>query len=105
MIRLNILYPNTPGSRFDLGYYLGTHMPMSRRLLGGALKGVDIEHGIAGAEPGAPPAYIVCCHMLFDSIDAFAAAWSQVGDQLGGDIANYTDVQPVIQFSETLAFG
>jgi hypothetical protein len=28
MIRRNILYPNTPGSRFDLDYYFGTHMPM-----------------------------------------------------------------------------
>ena len=31
MIRLNIHYPNTPGSRFDLDYYLGTHMPVARR--------------------------------------------------------------------------
>ncbi|HVR81045.1 MAG TPA: hypothetical protein VHF02_02995 [Luteimonas sp.] len=43
MIRLNILYPNTPGSRFDLDYYLGTHMPMSPRLLGEACNGITIE--------------------------------------------------------------
>lgn len=104
MIRLNILYPNTPGSRFDFDYYLGTHMPMARRLFGDTLKGVAIERGIAGAEPGAPPAYIAGCHMLFESIDAFAAAWTQVGEQLGSDIPNYTDVQPVIQFSEILPF-
>ena len=102
MIRLNILYPNTPGSRFDMDYYLGTHMPMSRRLLGGACKRIDIERGIAGTEPGAPAAYIVSCHMQFESIDAFMAIWAQVGEQLGSDIPNYTDVQPVIQFSEPL---
>ena len=102
MIRLNILYPNTPGSRFDLDYYLGTHMPMSRRLLGEACQGITLERGIAGAEPDAPPTYVMSCHMLFDSVDAFLAIWSLVGEQLGGDIPNYTDVQPLIQFSEVL---
>lgn len=102
MIRLNILYPNTPGSRFDLDYYLGTHMPMSKRLLGEACKDITLERGIAGAEPGAQPAYVMSCHMLFDSIDDFMAIWAQVGEQLGGDIPNYTDVQPLIQFSEVL---
>ena len=38
MIRLNFLYPNTPGSRFDVDYYLGTHMPMAKRLFGDVLK-------------------------------------------------------------------
>lgn len=42
--------------------------------------------------------------MLFESIDAFIVAWTLYGDVLGGDIANYTDVQPVIQFSEPLPF-
>jgi uncharacterized protein (TIGR02118 family) len=105
MIRLNILYPNTPGSRFDMDYYLGTHMPMSKRLLGDACKGMSIERGIAGATPGAPPTYIVSCHMLFESIDTFMAAWALHGDALGSDIPNYTEVQPVIQFSEPLPFA
>ena len=68
MIRLNILYPNTPGSRFDLDYTLSTPMPMARRLFGDVLKEVTLEHGMAGAEPGSPPTYIMCCHMHFESI-------------------------------------
>lgn len=105
MIHLDILYPNTPGSRFDMDYYLGTHMPMSKRLLGDACKGIAIERGIAGTTPGAPAAYIVCCHMLFESIEAFLAVWGPNAEALGGDIPNYTDVQPVIQFSEPLVFA
>ena len=88
-----------------MDYYLGTHMPMSKRLLGDACKGITIERGIAGTEPGSPPTYVVSCRMLFDSIDAFLAVWTQHGATLGGDIPNYTDVQPVIQFSEPLAFA
>jgi uncharacterized protein (TIGR02118 family) len=104
MIRLSILYPNTPGSRFDLDYYLQTHMPMSKRLLGEACKGIQLEQGVMGGVPGAAATYRVNCHLLFESIDAFLDVWSKVGDQLGGDIPNYTDVQPVIQFSEPLPF-
>ncbi len=29
MIKISILYPNKKGSRFDMDYYLNTHMPMS----------------------------------------------------------------------------
>ena len=105
MIRLNILYPSTPGSRFDMDYYLGKHMPMSKRLLGEVCKDIRIERGIAGAEPGAPPTYIVCCHMQFESLDAFMARWALHGETLASDIQNYTDVQPVIQFSEPLPFA
>ncbi len=86
MIHLNILYPNTPGSRFDMDYYLGTHMPMSKRLLGDACKSIAIKRGIPGATPGAPAAYIVCCRMEFESIDAFLAAWALHGETLGSDI-------------------
>ncbi len=100
MIRLNILYPNTPGHRFDLDYYLGVHVPMSRQLFGDALKDIVIERGIAGAE--MPPAYIVSCHMLFDSIEAFVGAWARIGERLDNDIPQYTDLRPVIQFSVAL---
>jgi len=105
MIHLNILYPNTPDSHFDMDYYLGTHMPMSKRLLSDACKGIAIERGIMGAEPGSPPTYVVSCHMQFESLDTFLGVWMVHGDTLANDIPNYTDVQPVIQFSEPLPFA
>jgi uncharacterized protein (TIGR02118 family) len=88
-----------------MDYYLGTHMPMSKRLLGDVCKGITIERGIAGVVPGSPPTYIVSCHMRFESLDAFLAVWTLHGATLGGDIPNYTDVQPLIQFSELLPFA
>jgi hypothetical protein len=42
--------------------------------------------------------------MRFESIEAFMEAWSLIGAQLGGDIPNYTDVNPVIQFSDIVPF-
>ena len=104
MIRLNILYPNTPGSHFNLDYYLGTHMTMAKRLFGDVLNEVTLEHGMAGVEPGSPPTYIRSCHMRFESIEAFMEAWSLIGAQLGGDIPNYTDNNPVINNKENVPF-
>lgn len=100
MIRVNILYPNKEGSRFDLHYYLNTHMPMSIQKLGSALKGVSVEHGVSGGIAGTQPAYIVMCHLIFDSIETFLAAFMPHAEALQGDIPNYTDIEPVIQFSE-----
>ena len=100
MIRVSILYPQTPTSRFDFDYYLKTHMPEAARLLGVALKGVTVERGLMGTEPGSPPAHAAMCHLLFDSVEAFLAAFMPHAAWLQGDVKNYTDVAPVIQFNE-----
>jgi len=42
MIKVNILYPNKEDSRFNVEYYLNTHMPMSIQKLGTALRGVSV---------------------------------------------------------------
>lgn len=34
MIRVTVLYPNTPGSSFNWAYYLNTHIPLALRRLG-----------------------------------------------------------------------
>ena len=57
MVRISILYPNNKGSRFDFGYYIKTHMPMSIDLLSAhaGFRGVSVEHGLGGAAPGRIP--------------------------------------------------
>jgi uncharacterized protein (TIGR02118 family) len=100
MIRVSILYPNTDGARFDLDYYLNTHMPMTERLLAPNLKGVTVEHGIMGTTPGSRPAYIALCHLLFDTVESFLEVFMPHMATLTGDIANYTDVDAVIQFND-----
>jgi uncharacterized protein (TIGR02118 family) len=104
MTRISILYPNVKGSRFDISYYVETHMPMSIRLLGAhpGFKGVTVERGLGGAVPGSEPTYIAMCHFLFSSVEDFLAAFMPNAETLQGDMPNYTDVEPVIQFNEVL---
>jgi uncharacterized protein (TIGR02118 family) len=100
MIKVSVLYPNTAGSRFDLPYYLDTHIAMVRQKLGAALKGVSVEEGLGGVQPGSPPAYVVMGHLLFDSVEAFQQSFGPHSEAIVGDIPNYTNTQPTIQVSE-----
>lgn len=100
MIKVSILYPNKAGSRFDLNYYLDTHMPLSIQKLGKALRSVIVEQGVSGVAPGSQPAYVAMCHLFFDSVEAFLDAFMPHAAVLQGDIPNYTDIEPVIQYSE-----
>jgi uncharacterized protein (TIGR02118 family) len=63
MIRLSVMYPAAPGSRFDWGYYLGQHLELARRLLGSrGLLRTEIDKGLAGLPPGSPPPYHAIGH-------------------------------------------
>lgn len=101
MVKISIFYPNTSGARFDMDYYLRTHMPESIARLSASrgFRGVSVERGVGGAEPGSSPPYIAMCHYLFDSADDFLAAFQQHADFLQGDMPTYTDIPAVIQLS------
>jgi uncharacterized protein (TIGR02118 family) len=104
MIRISIFYPNVSGSRFDFEYYVEKHMPRSIQLLSAhpGFRGVSVERGLGGATPGSDPTYSAVCHYLFESADAFMAAFTPHAAELQGDIPNYTNVAPVIQINEVL---
>jgi uncharacterized protein (TIGR02118 family) len=104
MIKVSVLYPNGPGSHFDVEYYLTVHMPMSVRLLGPALKAVSAEIGVSGAESGETPPYAAIAGFTCESREAFTRAFTPVADQLQGDIPRYTNIQPIIQISELNQF-
>ena len=102
MIKLTILYPFIEGSRFDWDYYLGTHMPLSESLQGEAIKGVTVEKGLHAGLPDSDPPYTAICNFLYDSFDAFKEAFMPHATTLQEDIASFTDIRPIIQFSEVV---
>jgi uncharacterized protein (TIGR02118 family) len=100
MITVNVLYPNQDGAKFDMNYYLNSHIPMVKRVLGGALKGCVVEQGLGGAAPGAKAEFSTLCHLRFDSVEAFQTAFGPHAADIQNDIANYSSVAPVIQISD-----
>jgi uncharacterized protein (TIGR02118 family) len=100
VINVSIFYPSKPGSRFDVDYYVQVHMPMAVRLLGSAVKAVSVEIGVSGATPSDPAHFAAIAAFTCDSAQAFIEAFLPVAGQLQGDIPNYTDITPLIQFSQ-----
>jgi uncharacterized protein (TIGR02118 family) len=100
MIKVSVLYPNAEGKRFDMAYYCTKHMPMVQQKLGAACKGIAVEQGLSGIQPGSPPAYIGMGHLYFDSIEAFQTTFAPQAAAIMADIPNYTDIEATIQISE-----
>jgi uncharacterized protein (TIGR02118 family) len=100
MIKVNFLYPNKPGSRFDADYYIDVHMPLAIRLLKPALKAVSAEIGLSSAMPDQPAPYAAIASFTFESVEAFTTAVMPHYMELQSDIPNYTDIEPVVQISE-----
>ncbi|MCU1334519.1 MAG: EthD family reductase [Bryobacterales bacterium] len=100
MIRVNVLYPDNASATFDMDYYMGKHIPMVRQKLGAALKGLTIDRGLSGAQPGTQAPYRVILALEFDSVEAFEHAFGPVAGEIQGDIPRYTNIAPTIQISE-----
>jgi uncharacterized protein (TIGR02118 family) len=100
VIKVSVMYPNGAGTTFDMAYYLGTHMPLVKRLAGAALRGQAVEEGLSGAAPGSPAAYMAMGHLLFDSVTAFQEVLAAHGPAIMADVPNYTNSAPVLQVSE-----
>ena len=100
MVKISVLYPATPGARFDVEYYVNIHMPMAARLLGPAIKAISVEIGLHGPGPEDSAPFAAICGFTCGTVQDFVQAFMPVAGQLQGDIPNYTDIQPVIQFSE-----
>jgi uncharacterized protein (TIGR02118 family) len=102
MIKVSVMYPNTPAARFDLEYYRDKHMPLVKARLGEACKYYTVDKGLAGGEPGAPARYVAMGHIFSDSIEAFQAGFGPHAKEIMADIPNYTDQTPVFQISEVV---
>jgi uncharacterized protein (TIGR02118 family) len=102
VIKVSVLYPNGDGATFDHDYYVDKHMPLVARLVGDALQGYAVDRGVAGGAPGEPPAFLAAGHLLFESVDAFQAAFGPHADEILADVPNYTNTQPTIVVNEVL---
>ena len=92
MIRLSVFYPATEGAKFDHDYYRDKHVPLAAKSWG--IDSYEIDKGVNGP-------YVAAVHFLFSSTDAIAEAMgSEATGAVMADVANYTDIQPVLQTSE-----
>ena len=101
-VTVTVMYPNTSGSKFDMDYYLGTHMDLVGKRWGDKMISARAVKGVASGDPDAPAPYQVMAILEVESAEAFGQMVDEHGAEIMGDIPNFTDVSPVLQISENL---
>ncbi|KIX95932.1 uncharacterized protein Z520_08187 [Fonsecaea multimorphosa CBS 102226] len=91
-----VLYPNEEDTKFDMDYYLKTHMPLvMENFKKHGLKKWEVLEYKPGLD-GAKPLYIASATMIWDKPeDMGAALTSEDAKPVFGDIQNFTNKQPV----------
>lgn len=102
MIKVSVMYPNSPGARFDHAYYRDKHLPFVKAKMGDSLLSYTVDKGLGGGAPGAPATYVAMCHLYCASVEAFQAGFGPHAQEILADIPNYTDLAPVMQISEVV---
>jgi uncharacterized protein (TIGR02118 family) len=103
MATVSVIYPRQDGATFDFDYYENTHLPLVARLWADAgLTGGEALRGIAGPD-GKDAPFLAIGLIQFESIDRFQAAMQgEHAAEVLGDIANFTNVQPILQVNERI---
>ena len=103
MVRVIVSYPNQPGSRFDLDYYLNQHMPLVvEKLTPHGLSSASVDQGVAGGAPGSPAKYQIQAFLNFPALEQMQAGMGAAGPALMADIRNFTDVRPDLQINQVI---
>jgi len=100
LFKVAILYPGGEGKFFDMAYYEKTHMPLVAAYLGKNLKYYEIDRGVSGRSPEEQAPYVAIGYFYVYDLGAYHQAIAQNLGPIGGDIKNYTNIQPMVQISE-----
>lgn len=97
--RVTVVYPSKEGWKFDFDYYMRKHVPFVSKLVG---KSIEVRRGLASPNGSTAP-YVCVASIPIDSIAEFQGLMAKHGAEIMGDVPNYTNIQPVLQFDEILA--
>ena len=103
MATLSVVYPRSAGATFDFDYYQNKHLPLVvERWSDAGLSGGEALLGKPGPD-GSDAPYLAIGIIHFDSDEALHAALAgEHAAEVIGDIANFTNVQPVMQVNDRI---
>ena len=99
-LSLQILYPATAGTTFNLHYCCDTHLPMVPGQFGPLMDSILVTHG-GPAPDGTPASLHAIVTLIFADKDALMAALEKAGPLLAG-IPNFTDCAPQMVFGHVV---
>ena len=100
MTVFTVLYPAVAGAKFDHAYYEATHIPLARDAFAATgLTDVQILKGLAGGD-GGPAPFLLIANLTFRDAEALQASLGGPrAAEVMADVANFTDIQPIVQIS------
>lgn len=98
---ITVLYPNSDGVRFDFDYYKRNHATLIMRLYGRGIAKYELRRGMSGPD-GGKPAYVATVNFWIGDQKLFDESQAKHTATLVADVANFTNVQPTIQFDEVV---
>ena len=102
MIKVSVLYPNTPDGRFDMEYYVKQHIPMVLERCAGWAKPDHVEQGVGGGAADAEAPYRVVGSLFFDSMESMQASFGRHLGEFVADLPNFTNIEPRLQIRDVV---
>lgn len=100
MFCASVAYP-LDAEGFDVDYFCHHHAPLFAERLGENCQRFEVHRGLA--TPGAPPPpFVAAAYFWVASPAEFGAALARHGAEIYGDIANFSQTQPVRGWAEVL---
>jgi uncharacterized protein (TIGR02118 family) len=103
MFKISVMYPHTPGGRFDFDYYCNVHMPLVKSRMGEHCCGYGVDKGLSGRAPDSTPTNVAVAHIYCETLDDFRNGFVPHAAEFRADAKNYTDITPTMQISELVA--
>lgn len=104
MATVSVIYPRRSDATFDYGYYEQAHLPLvASRWKDAGLVGAEALRG-TGAPDGSEAPFFAIALLRFQSREHLGAALNgEHAPEIMRDIANFTNVQPIVQINEVIA--
>jgi uncharacterized protein (TIGR02118 family) len=101
MFCASVAYPMQQSGKFDFEYFAHKHVPLFARFLGENCVRFEVHKSLAA--PGAPaPSFIGVAYFWVRSGEEFGATLARYGNEIYSDIPNFTDIEPLRQWSEVV---
>jgi len=89
---LTVLFPNGPGVKFDIDYYVNHHIPLIFSLYGKSIRNYEVFQAQASPN-GPPPQFLAMANIWIADEEAFAQAGRDHAKDFAPDVPNFTNAK------------
>jgi uncharacterized protein (TIGR02118 family) len=89
---LTVLFPNGPGVKFDIDYYVNHHIPLILKLYGKSIRNYEVFQPETSPN-GPPPQFLAMANIWIADQKAFMQAGRDHAKDFAPDVPNFTNAK------------